>query len=228
MRAKAEATGRGKTNAPTTETSVGHEFLTQLARRDFEAIAACFMPGVCFRALTPHGLREASGATEAVERLQSWFDAADSFVLSAEDVRAVANRLHLAYRIELREQGREYLVVQQAYCDTSEGRIAAMDLLCSGFLPVHGGEHREQASPEAASVPRTDAELDASGESCATLTPLIQATMRTLQSGQVLAVRVDEPEAREGIPAWSRLTGNALLAAVDDGDGRMQFYLRRK
>ena len=77
-------------------------------------------------------------------------------------------------------------------------------------------------------VPAADAVLDAPGSSCATLTPLIRARIRELASGQVLEVRSDDPAAREGVPAWSRLTGNPLEAVVEDDRERTRFYLRRK
>ena len=77
-------------------------------------------------------------------------------------------------------------------------------------------------------VPAADAVLDAPGSSCATLTPLIRARIRELASGQVLEVRSDDPAAREGVPAWSRLTGNPLEAVVEDDADRTRFYLRRK
>ena len=77
-------------------------------------------------------------------------------------------------------------------------------------------------------APRADAVLDAPGSSCASLTPLIKARIRELASGQVLEVRSDDPAAREGVPAWSRLTGNPLEAVVEDGAERTRFYVRKK
>ena len=73
-----------------------------------------------------------------------------------------------------------------------------------------------------------DAVLDAPGSSCADLTPLIRARIRELATGQVLEVRSDDPAAREGVPAWSRLTGNPLEAVVEDDAERTRFYLRKK
>lgn len=70
--------------------------------------------------------------------------------------------------------------------------------------------------------------LEADGENCATLTPLIRARMRDLEAGSVLEVRSDDPAAREGVPAWSRLTGNELLDTVEEGADRTRFYLRKK
>jgi len=76
--------------------------------------------------------------------------------------------------------------------------------------------------------PAADAVLDAPGSSCAALTPRIKARIRALASGQVLEVRSDDPAARVGVPAWSRLTGNPLEAVVEDDAERTRFYLRRK
>lgn len=80
----------------------------------------------------------------------------------------------------------------------------------------------------APTTPPADVVLDAAGATCATLTPLIKAKMRELASGQVLEVRTDEPDAREGVPAWSRLTGNALLATIEEDARQIRFYLRKK
>ena len=81
---------------------------------------------------------------------------------------------------------------------------------------------------EHTAIPMATEVLEADGETSATLTPLIRATIRTLESGSVLEVRTDDPGAREGVPAWSRLTGNELVATVDEGDGHTRFYLREK
>ncbi len=52
---------------------------------------------------------------------------------------------------------------------------------------------------------------------CALLTPAIKSKLRELDSGQVLEVRVSDSAAREDIAAWCRLSGNELLAMLDDG-----------
>ena len=78
------------------------------------------------------------------------------------------------------------------------------------------------------SFPVANAVLEAHGQACAYLTPLIQASMRELASGTVLEVRSDDPAAREGVPAWSRLTGNELVAALPEDSERTRFYLRKR
>ncbi len=66
------------------------------------------------------------------------------------------------------------------------------------------------------------------GAACATLTPLIKARLKELESGQVLLVSVDDPSARLDVPAWCALTGNPLQAATESGDGVLHFYIRKK
>lgn len=77
-------------------------------------------------------------------------------------------------------------------------------------------------------LPRADEVLEAYGQTCVALEPLIKVRMRGLTSGQVLQVRCNDPTARLGVPAWSRLSGNSLLAVADEGEGRLSFFLRKK
>jgi len=70
--------------------------------------------------------------------------------------------------------------------------------------------------------------MDLLGQACATLTPIIASRMRQLESGQILEVISDDPTARSGLAAWSRLTGNPVVAIIEDGSGRTRYYLRRK
>jgi TusA-related sulfurtransferase len=90
-------------------------------------------------------------------------------------------------------------------------------------LPVGG-----RAAPDAAGgeEPEAHSILEAYGQTCVNLEPLIKRRMRTMQSGEVLEVRADDPTARLGIPSWCRLSGNVLLATVIDGPGRLRFFLR--
>jgi tRNA 2-thiouridine synthesizing protein A len=80
----------------------------------------------------------------------------------------------------------------------------------------------------ATEIPESQAVLDAPGASCAYLTPLIKERLALLASGEVLEVQADDPAAREGVPAWSRLTGNELVASVEGRAGRTRFFLRKK
>ena len=77
-------------------------------------------------------------------------------------------------------------------------------------------------------LPKASAVLDAPGTACAYLTPLIKESITPLTSGEVLEVRSDDPASRNGVPAWSRMTGNALIAFVAVDDQHTRFYLRKK
>jgi tRNA 2-thiouridine synthesizing protein A len=72
-----------------------------------------------------------------------------------------------------------------------------------------------------------DVTVDLGAAGCGDLTPLIRGRLRELQSGQVLEVISEEPAAHEGIPAWSRLTGNELVATVRETSSS-RFFIRKK
>ena len=71
------------------------------------------------------------------------------------------------------------------------------------------------------------ARLDATGLSCATLTPTIAATVRGLNFGAVLEIVTDDPDAEEGLRSWTRLTGNELVAAEAGQGWARRFAIRR-
>ena len=75
--------------------------------------------------------------------------------------------------------------------------------------------------------PIAHATLDSPGTACAYLTPLIKEHITPLASGEVLEVLSDDPASRQGVPAWSRMTGHPLIACVTDGK-YSRFYLRKK
>jgi tRNA 2-thiouridine synthesizing protein A len=75
--------------------------------------------------------------------------------------------------------------------------------------------------------PVADMTVDLGQAGCGDLTPIIRGRLRELQSGQVLEVISEEPAAHEGIPAWSRLTGNELVRTVRE-PRRSRFFIRKK
>ena len=72
-----------------------------------------------------------------------------------------------------------------------------------------------------------DVTVDLGQAGCGDLTPLIRGRLRELRSGQILEVISEEPAAHEGIPAWSRLTGNELIGTVRE-TSRSRFFIRKK
>lgn len=115
--------------------SLGSELVQAIAAQDESALQACFAGEVQFRALTPPGLRERTGAAEAASLILAWF--ADSTELDLVDTHTdeVGDRLHISYRFEGVEEGDPFVVEQHLYCSLGDGVIEQADLLCSGFLP---------------------------------------------------------------------------------------------
>jgi len=66
------------------------------------------------------------------------------------------------------------------------------------------------------------------GQPCGKLEPVLKAQMRAIASGQVLEIQADDPVARLGVPAWSRVAGHTLLATIEEDDRRTRFFLRKR
>jgi len=219
--------------------ALGEAYLDALVARDFARVAAYLHPQVAFRALVPAGMREAGDAASALAWLRRWFGDADELAVLQQTTDDSLGCLALSYRFRVRKQDAWLVVEQRAFCNVLDGQIERMHLVCSGFLPVAGPEHAGQAGQSRAaptgspvetssSLPRADAVLEAPGEGCATLTPLIRAHIRELESGQILAVRTDDPTAHENLQSWCRLTGHALVAVDASGAHGDRFLIRKK
>jgi TusA-related sulfurtransferase len=70
--------------------------------------------------------------------------------------------------------------------------------------------------------------LEAYGVTCGTLEPLIAQRLRALAPGEILEIRSDMPEARDGIASWVWLTGHALVAVQDEEPPRSRYYVKKK
>jgi len=76
-------------------------------------------------------------------------------------------------------------------------------------------------------TPQFDLEVDATGLKCPL--PILRAkkALAQLQSGQVLKVITTDPHAVRDFQAFSRQTGNGLLAQVE-GEGNVTHFLSRR
>ncbi len=207
--------------------SVADHFLQALAQRDFSALTSCFDEGTHFRALVPKGLREATSASDAAGYFRQWFGGAERFDLIHSDVEFLAARQHWMWRFDVQRAGERQVVEQQAFASIADGRIVRMELVCSGFQPFAPLEDHDVKSNQR-TLPLPDDVLDAAGEDCATLTPLLAAHIRKLGSKRILEVWTDDPAAIDSLPAWCRLTGHELLAVDGAGSERQRFFIRAK
>jgi hypothetical protein len=125
------------------ESAAAGSFLNGLAAQDFAQLRGALTADACLRALLPSGLREWAGADAIAHRFERWFGNTEDFDLVEAAVGEVGSRLHLNWRLRLRAErlgAGWFTVEQQAYADTdSSGRIARLDLLCTGYRPE--GDH---------------------------------------------------------------------------------------
>jgi hypothetical protein len=122
----------------------GTGFVTALAERDFPRLAETLTPDVRIRALIPPGPIELSGADMAAAKFASWFADAEEFELIRSGSDTVADRLHVFYRVRVKKPGDLSKIVEQhLLCALEEGRISALDLVCTGFRPYEAGSEGE-------------------------------------------------------------------------------------
>jgi hypothetical protein len=120
------------------ETTLGAEYATALAAKDFDRILALLHPEVDFRGMTPRRFWEATGPEAVVsDVLRLWFEDSDA-IESLEQIEtdAFADRARVGYRLSVRNPDGRFLVEQQAYLSERDGRIGWMRVVCSGFRPV--------------------------------------------------------------------------------------------
>jgi ketosteroid isomerase-like protein len=107
-----------------------------LVAGDFERLTEMLAADVRMRALTPPGPVELFGARAAGARFASWFGGSKNLELVHTGSDEVGDRLHVFYRLRVNPSGDPASIVEQhLFCTLDEGRIAALDLVCSGFRP---------------------------------------------------------------------------------------------
>jgi hypothetical protein len=117
-------------------------FLQGLADQDFAQLGGALAADARLRALLPKGLREWTGAEAVAGQFARWFGDTEDFELVEATLGEVGGRLQLRWRLRLRAErlgAGWFTVEQQAYWDAGEGgRIARLDLVCTGYRPEAG------------------------------------------------------------------------------------------
>jgi TusA-related sulfurtransferase len=196
-------------------------FVEALARRDFGAVEATLSPAVRFRGLLPSGAMECEGSGAVVERLTAWFGAAEQFEVQEASAQPVADRMRGQYRFRLRphpfvpESGWQ-VIEQQAFCEIANGKIVALDLLCTGFRP--------EAEVESG-VLHT---FDAGTMGCADgLSGEFSRRIKSIRVGDVLTVVARDPAAKEDLPPLARMLGQRVLSVDHNDDGSLSITVER-
>ena len=124
------------------ESAAAGSFVEGLAAQDFTQLGDALAADARLRALLPPGPFEWTGAEVIASKFAGWFGDTEEFELIEATVGEVGGRLHLCWRLRLRASrlgAGWFTVEQQAYADTDEGgRIARLDLLCTGYRPESG------------------------------------------------------------------------------------------
>jgi TusA-related sulfurtransferase len=219
-------------------TALGQAFVDAIVAGDFDRLETLLAPGVRFRALIPDGSREASTAADARAAIEDWFGGTEARELVGSTVDVVGDRLALGYRLELTEARERRVVEQHVAAAVDGGQFRDLAIVCSGFRPLAANRDREVGTVGERVSPGDEDEhespaftpaalLDATGLSCATLTPTVRSAVLELDVGAVLEIVTDDPEAEEGLRSWTRLTGNELVVTeVGLGPAR-RFGIRR-
>lgn len=119
-------------------TDLGDVFVTALVDGDIPRLAGTLDSQVLMRALIPPGPTEVRGAEAVAGKFAAWFGSAERLELIRSVSEPVADRLHVSYRLRVRRAGDPWKVVEQhLLCAHDEGRITALDLVCSGFRPEY-------------------------------------------------------------------------------------------
>ena len=222
------------------EQQLGEDWIRAIADGTLDRLKVFCQQNVNSRLLTPGQFTNLDKAADLVAKYKDWFDGCTDFHVEASRVARVGKRLGISYRFLLRDHGDWYRIEQQLYCTLKEGRVQQLHLLCSGFQLV-GLDNQtvpDEVTAEAPQAGEQDPARDGlleffpegsdTASTCALLTPMIKSKLGELQSGQVLEVRVNDPQARGDIEAWSRLSGNALLKVVDDEGQILRFFVKKK
>ena len=107
-----------------------------VAGRDSAGLAAAVTGTVRLRALLPGGPVEEHGRDAVAARFGGWFADMDTVEVVESAGQAVADRFLIHYRLDLGQRSTRWACTQTSVCKIIDGRLATIDLLCSGFRKI--------------------------------------------------------------------------------------------
>lgn len=190
-----------------------HELLDALTGRDFPALEQVLAPTARLRALLPTETLEVAGREAIVTKLRAWFGESERFRVMASAVEPIADRHSVRYRFRLDRGGAEYLIEQHLFCTLDEGAITAIDLVCSGFMPVPGSSTRD---------------FNAGNLGCGDgLAAQFKHRIGEIDVGDLLRVNTTDPSAKEELPSLARLMGHIVHSVEAQPDGSLMVMVER-
>ncbi len=196
---------------------VGAALLDALAARAFTKARSLLADHVRFRMLLPGGLLTEEDADAAIGRFIGWFSDTSHLKVESSSVGEIEGRATVTYRFHLRDAGGWQVIEQHLMLDVdADGRVEAIDLLCSGFRPI--AEHE------------TDREhrFDAGDLGCADgLAGEFRRRIGQIPVGDVLVVSTRDPAAKEDLPPLARMMGHIVRSIEAPDDGRLLVSVER-
>jgi hypothetical protein len=117
---------------------VVRRLLAAIVDRDEATLFELFAPDLWFRALLVHELVEHHDAVAALAMFRGWFGRGIPVEVLHTATYPVASRQYLSYRFRLQPEWAPdvwHVIEQSGYVRVREGRIARLDLVCTGFFP---------------------------------------------------------------------------------------------
>jgi TusA-related sulfurtransferase len=212
-------TNEMRSTSPKDVREVGAAFLDALAAREFGAARALLTDDVRFRMLVPSGVMTDVDADAAIGRFIAWFADAEPFEVEASSAGEVEGRAAVTYRFRLQRAGERQVIEQHLMLDLdADGRIRAIDLLCSGFRSVDYEEDNVTGTHR----------FDAGTLSCADgLAQEFRRRILAIPQGDVLVVTARDPAAKEDLPPLARMMGHAVRSIETSDDGRLLITVER-
>ncbi len=211
---------RGKLGHMDATATPANRFVAALAARDFEGLEATLASDARFRYLVPPGPGELRGAAQVAAKFRQWFGEADALEVKSIRVEPLPGRTSARYRFMVHEQRGWEVIEQQTYMDVDEdGRIAGIDLLCSGFRPTTAPEDVRPAGRH---------RFDAGTLGCADgLAQEFRRRIQAIPRGDVLVVETSDPAAKEDLPPLARMMGHTVRSVEPSGNGRLLVTVER-
>ena len=196
---------------------VGAAFLDALAARELTVVRALLADHVRFRMLLPRGPATEAGAEATIGRFVDWFAQADAFEIESSSAGEVEGRAVVTYRFRLHDADGWQVIEQHLMLDVgADGRVEAIDLLCSGFRSI------------AVDAPERVHAFDAGDLGCADgLAREFRRRVQQIPVGHVLVVSTRDPAAKEDLPPLARMMGHVVRSVEAPGDGRLLVSVER-
>lgn len=119
---------------------VASRIAAAVAERDAQALSAALTDTVRLRALLPGGAVEVHGCTDVAAVFGAWFADFDTVQVVESAGEPVADRLLIHYRLRVGQARTRWVCTQTAVCKVTDGRLAVINLLCSGFREIDDDE----------------------------------------------------------------------------------------